>query len=79
MLLINKGVSPLVRIPAATGDVINSFKFLDYKKNLKVGLSSVSKMYVVSALLCNAITCLYGNNTSDYFGIEPPSLEQYFQ
>lgn len=59
-------------------DVINSFKFLDYKKNLKIGLSSVGKMYVVCALLRNAITYLYGNTTSDYFGIEPPTLEQYF-
>ena len=61
------------------GDITNFFKFLDYKKNLKIGLSSVSKMYVVSTLLRNAITCLYGNETSDYFGIEPPTLEQYFQ
>ena len=60
------------------GDVINSFKFLDYKKNLKIGLSSVGKMHVVCALLSNAITCLYGNNTSDYFGIEPPSLNNTF-
>ena len=60
------------------GDVLNSFKFLDYKKNLKIGLSSVGKMYVVCALLRNAITCLYGKTTSDYFVIEPPTLEQYF-
>lgn len=33
------------------GDIINSFKFLDYKKNLKIGLSSVGKMYIVCALL----------------------------
>lgn len=59
-------------------DVINSFKFLDYKKNLKIGLSNVGKMYIVCPLLRNAITCLYGNTTSDYFGIEPPTLEQYF-
>jgi len=57
----------------------NSFKSLDYKKNLKIDLSSVGKMFVVSALLRNAITCLYGNETSDYFGIAPPTLEQYFQ
>ena len=29
------------------GDIINSFKFLDKQKNLKVGLSSVRKMYIV--------------------------------
>ena len=27
------------------GDVINYFKSLDFKKNLKIGLSSVGKMY----------------------------------
>ncbi|CAH3017456.1 unnamed protein product [Porites evermanni] len=76
----NEAMSALrISVEWLFGDVINSFKFLDYKKNLKIGLSSVGKMYVVCALLRNAITCLYGNNTSDYFGIEPPSLEQYFQ
>ena len=29
------------------GDIINSFKFLDKQKNLKIGLSSVRKMYIV--------------------------------
>ena len=29
------------------GDVINDFKFLDFKKNLKMGLSAVGEMYVV--------------------------------
>ena len=61
------------------GDIINSFKFKDYKKNLKIGLSSVNKMYVVRALLRNAITCLCGNQTSDYFDLKPPTLQEYFQ
>ena len=75
----NEAMSALrISVEWLFGDVINSFKFLDYKKNLKIGLSSVGKMYVVCALLRNAITCLYGNTTSDYFGIEPPTLEQYF-
>ena len=46
------------------GDIQNYFKFIDFKKNLKVGLSSVGKMYVVSALLRNALTCLYGKHRS---------------
>ena len=57
------------------GDIINDFKFLDFKKNLKIGMSSVGKMYLVCALLNNAITCLYGNKTSEFFGIDPPSDE----
>ena len=59
-------------------DIINYFKFMDFKKNLKVGLSSVGKMYIVSGLLRNALTCLYGNSTSKFFDIQPPSLEDYF-
>ena len=60
------------------GDIIGYFKFLDFKKNLKIGLSSVGKMYVVCALLRNALTCLYGNQTSEFFELDPPSLQDYF-
>lgn len=60
------------------GDIINYFKFLDFKKNLKVQLSAVGKMYIVCALLQNARCCLYGSTTSEYFDIQPPSLVDYF-
>ena len=60
------------------GDIISYFKFLDFKKNLKLGLSSVGKMYIVSAILRNGLTCLYGNTTSDFFLCDPPDLETYF-
>lgn len=59
-------------------DIVNCFKFMDFKKNLKVCLSSVGKMYIVSALLRNALTCLYGNSTSKFFDVNPPGLEDYF-
>ena len=60
------------------GDVVNYFKFLDLKKNLKIGLSQVGKMYIVCAILHNDLTCLYGNTTSQFFDLDPPSLEDYF-
>lgn len=60
------------------GDIINEFKFLDFKKNLKLGMSSVGKMYLVGALLHNAITCLYGNLVSEVFDLEPPTIHNYF-
>lgn len=76
----NRSMSQLrISVEWLFGDIANSFKFTDYKKNLKIGLSSVGKMYVVCALLRNAITCLYGNQTSDYFDLDPPTLEEYFQ
>ena len=59
-------------------DVINCFKFLDFKKNPKVGLSAVGKMYIVHALMQNAHTILHGSVTSEYFGINPPALDDYF-
>jgi len=61
------------------GDFINSFKFLDFQKSLTIGLSSIGKKYVVCALPHNAKTCLYGNQTCDFFELDPPSLEDYFQ
>lgn len=60
------------------GDVVNYFKFIDFKKNLKIGLSEVGKMYIVCALLRNALTCLYSNSTSLFFDEEPPTLQDYF-
>ena len=61
------------------GDIVNFFKFTDYKKDLKIGLSAVGKIYVACALLRNALTCLYGNNTSTFFNVKPPDLEEYFR
>lgn len=59
-------------------DVINYFKFLDFKKNLKIGLSQVGKMYVVCAILRNSLTYLYSNSTAKYFGVDPPTINYYF-
>ena len=52
------------------GGIVEYFKFM--------GLSSIGKLYVVCALLRNALTCLYGNSTSSYFMLDPPTLEEYF-
>ena len=60
------------------GDIVNSFKFLDFEKNLKIRLSAVGKMYIACALMQNARSCLYGSTTSEYFGVQPPQLDQYF-
>jgi hypothetical protein len=51
------------------GYIINYFKFVDFKNNLNIGLSSVGKMYLTCALLQNAHTCLYGNQTSTFFNL----------
>ena len=59
-------------------DITNYFKFLDFKNNLKVQLSSVGKMYFVCTLFYNARYCLHGSTTSEYFDDQPPTLQDYF-
>jgi len=61
------------------GDISTYFALLDFKKNLKIGLSPVGKLYSISALLRNALTCLNGNTTSTFFTLDPPTMEEYFQ
>lgn len=76
----NKSMSEVrVSVEWIFGDITNYFKFLDFKKNLKIGLSAVGKMYITCALLHNAHTCLYGSTTSTYFEIPPPSVQEYFR
>jgi len=60
------------------GDIITQFKFNDFKKNLKIGLSPIGKLYQISALLTYAHTSMYGNTTENYFDLQPPTLEEYF-
>lgn len=79
MCAYNKSMSEVrVSVEWLFGDIANYFKFLDFKKNLKIELSSVGKLYMVSAILRNALTCLYGNQTSQFFGLDPPHIHDYF-
>ena len=79
MCAYNKSMSEFrVSVEWLFGDTANYFKFLDFKKNLKIELSSVGKLYMVSAILRNALTCLYGNQTSQFFGLDPPHIHDYF-
>ena len=75
----NKSMSEVrIAVEWIFGDIIQYFKFLDYKKNLKVSLSAVGRLYIVAALLHNARAILYGTTTSKYFHVNPPTLQEYF-
>lgn len=60
------------------GKIVNLFAFVDFKKNQKLLLQDLQSMYRIATLLTNCHTCLYGSQTSDYFNVAPPNLEQYF-
>jgi len=62
------------------GETSNLFQFIDYTKNAKVcgsGGNNIAKCYFIATLMRNCHVCLYHNETSEYFGVEPPALEVY--
>lgn len=67
-----------VAVESLFGNIANDFKLIDFKRQMKVYLSPVGKMYFVRALLENAQTCLYSDQVSQIFGIETPTLSDYF-
>ena len=68
MLAFNSSMSAVrTAVEWLFGYVINYFKCLDFKKNLKIGLSQVGKMYIVWSIMQSALTCLHGNGTSQFF------------
>ena len=53
----NKSMSAVfLSVELLFGDITNYFKFLDLKKNKKIGLSQIGKMYVVCAMMPNALS-----------------------
>ena len=78
MQAFNQAMSSVrVSVEWLFGDVVNYFKFMDFKKILKLQLSAVGKQYIISALFRNILTCLYGNTTSMFFELDPPTLHEY--
>ena len=79
MINYNKAMSEVrVTVEWLFGNIKNYFKFIDFKKEMKLCLSPIGKVYAVCAFLQNAHTCLYGNQVSTFFGMEPISLQEYF-
>lgn len=78
-MLYNKAISAVrMSVEWLFRDIVNYFKFLDFKKNLKISLSAVGKTYVVCAILRSTLTCMHTNFTSVYFALDPPTNEDYF-
>ncbi len=59
------------------GQTKNLFHFIDYKKNLKLQNPITSLVYFVATILRNCYVCMNGSETSYYFSLTPPSLENY--
>ena len=53
------------------------FATVDFKRKMKIFESPIGMLYTGSMLLSNFRNCLYPNQISQYFGVVPPSLEEY--
>ncbi len=61
------------------GEALNQFQFVGYFRNNHLLTHKNVKFYpLIALLLRNAQVCLRGANATQYFDLEPPSLEQYF-
>jgi hypothetical protein len=75
------GVFSKLRVCVEWGFAANAnlFSFADFPRQMRMFVSPIGRIYVVCVLLRNAYACLYGNETSTFFKITPPSLEEYFE
>ena len=75
---LNPMSSVRVSVEWLFGLVSSYFKFIDFKKMQRIGVSPVAKVYIICSLLQNAHTCLYGNLISENFNLNPPQIRDYF-
>jgi hypothetical protein len=77
-MLFNKSMSSVREcVEWGFGKILANFPFLDYKKNQKVFLQPLGRMYIIATLMTNCHTCLYGSLTGTFFHLEAPELEEY--
>ncbi|OAD66960.1 hypothetical protein PHYBLDRAFT_160513 [Phycomyces blakesleeanus NRRL 1555(-)] len=77
---INKSMSKVrVAVEWEFGEVQKYFKYFKYKYAMKTGETSPATVYMLSTVFKNMIHCTGHNRlpTSLYFGLEPPTLEEY--
>ncbi len=59
------------------GRVVNLFQTLEFTRSQKKGWTDPHKQYVVSCFMTNFVVIFEGSQTSSYFGLSPPSFDEY--
>lgn len=67
-----------ITVEWAIGSVVALFPRLSNRQQQKFLLTHIANDYLIVVILRNALSCLKGNTTSRYFGLDPPSLDMYF-
>ena len=50
---------------------MKTYKFVDFTSQMKIGLSSAERIYLIYAILENAKTCVCGNKADDVLETNP--------
>ena len=68
----------LIFLQWAFGEVVTRWASIQLKSGQKLlDGSKPAQTYYVAALLSNCVTCFRPGITSQYFGVLPPSVEEY--
>ncbi len=59
------------------GKVCSLFSFVNYYANQKVFLQPLGPYFTMATIFTNIHTCLYGSEVSKFFGVDPPTVEEY--
>lgn len=60
------------------GSVSTLFPRLNNRQAQKTLLGAISREFHIACLLRNAMSCVSGNQTSQFFSVNPPKLKEYF-
>lgn len=60
-------------------DVKKYFTHVDFPRKMKLGMVTVEMVYIVSAILWNFRTCLYGSQTRKFFDCPPSDFSTYIE
>ncbi len=59
------------------GKVSTLFAFVNFYHNQKVFLQNFGQYFLMATIFANLHTCMYGSEISSYFGLDPPSAQEY--
>ncbi len=77
-LAFNSAMSPLrCSVEWGFGKIVAIFAFLDFHKNQKLYLQPLGPYFQIAGILANCCMYLYRSEVAQYFGLVPPTLEEY--
>ena len=76
--LYNRHLSSVrITVEWGFGELVDQWKFLDFKQAMKIFKCPVVQYYVNAAFLSNLCNCLLGSRTQQYFGATQLTIDEY--